>query len=69
MLLMTVTENGGGGQPVSMKNLKYVADRAHKDGKPVWLDACRIFENAVFIKAFEKEYSQHTITDIVKEIL
>jgi tryptophanase len=53
---MTLTDNGGGGQPVSMDNYKYLAEEVHKKGLLVWLDGCRIFENALFIKAFDSNY-------------
>lgn len=68
-LLVTVTDNGGGGQPVSMKNYKELVAKAHTDGKFVWVDACRIFENALFVKAFEKEYSTHSLVEIAREML
>ena len=69
LLLMTITDNGGGGQPVSLENYKNLAEKSHKLGKLVWVDGCRIFENAVFIKAFEKGYESHTLVDIVKEFM
>jgi len=52
-----------------MDNFKYLADQTHDKGKLVWLDACRIFENALFVKAFDKRYKNHSITDITKEIM
>ena len=69
MLLMTLTDNGSGGQPVAMANFKFLAKEAREAGLFVWVDACRIFENALFIKAFEEGYEGTTITDIVREIL
>lgn len=48
-----MTDNGSGGQPVSMANVIEVAAFAKKYKKILWMDACRIFENAAFIKAFE----------------
>ena len=68
-LLMTLTDNGGGGQPVSMANFKFLVEKARERGLYVWVDACRIFENALFIKTFEKGYEDKTITEISKEIL
>ena len=68
-LLMTLTDNGGGGQPVSMANFKFLVAKALEQGLIVWADACRIFENALFIKTFEKGYENKTITEISKEIL
>ncbi|MFA6072605.1 MAG: beta-eliminating lyase-related protein [Candidatus Woesearchaeota archaeon] len=66
--LVTMTDNGGGGQPVSMKNYKFITEKVHNEGKFLWLDACRIFENALFIKAFEKGYEQKGLKEIVYEI-
>ena len=69
MLLMTMTDNGGGGQPVAMANFKLLARTARERGLLVWVDACRIFENALFIKAFEEGYRGSTIAEIAREIL
>ena len=69
MLLMTLTDNGSGGQPVAMANFKFLAKEAREAGLFVWVDACRIFENALFIKAFEEGYEGTAITEIVREIL
>lgn len=66
MILVTMTDNGSGGQPVSMKNLKFLAEHAKTHNKLLWVDAYRVFENAVFIKAFEEGYENHTIEQIVK---
>ncbi len=60
-ILLTMTDNGSGGQPVSMSNVKEVAAFAKKNNKLFWIDGCRIFENAAFIKAFESEYSNHSL--------
>jgi tryptophanase len=68
-LLMTLTDNGGGGQPVSMANFRFLVAKAREQGLYVWVDGCRIFENALFIKTFEKGYKNKTITEIAKEIL
>ena len=66
-LLMTMTDNGGGGQPVSLKNLKLLSDQTHQQGKIVWVDGCRIYENACFVKALDPAYSTKSLNDIVKE--
>lgn len=68
-LLVTLTDNGGGGQPMSMANFKFLVKEARKKSFYVWVDGCRIFENALFIKTFEDGYENKTITEIAKEIL
>ncbi|XP_064632604.1 tryptophanase-like [Lineus longissimus] len=69
MVLITMTDNGGGGQPVSFANYKFLVEKTRAQNKLIWVDACRIFENALFIKAFEPGYEDRTIKDIVQEIL
>lgn len=66
-LVMTVTNNTGGGQPVSMANLREASRLAREAGVPVVLDCARIAENAWFIKEREQDYSQHSVADIVRE--
>ena len=68
-VLITVTDNGGGGQPVSMQNIREVAEFAKERGMLVWIDACRIFENAEMIKLYEPGYENKSLADIVKEML
>jgi len=65
---LTITNNTGGGQPVSMENIKNVSDTAHDHNIPLFLDACRFAENAWFIKKYETGYGNRTIKDIVKEM-
>ncbi|MFW6305055.1 MAG: tryptophanase, partial [Candidatus Saliniplasma sp.] len=68
VIMLTVTNNTGGGQPVSMGNIKEVSEVAKKFNIPLFLDACRFAENAFFIKEREKGYSEKSIRDIVKEM-
>jgi tryptophanase len=68
LIYLTITNNTGGGQPVSMKNIKAVAALAKKYKKPLFFDACRFAENAWFIKEREKEYKRKSIPHIVKEM-
>jgi len=68
MVLMTITNNRGGGQPVSLANLKAAKDLAHRFGKPFFLDAARFAENAWLIKQREPGQGQRTASEIAKEI-
>lgn len=68
IIMLTVTNNTGGGQPVSMQNIKETSLIAKKYGIPFYLDACRFAENAYFIKKYEQKYKNVSIIDIVKEI-
>ncbi|MGI6620305.1 MAG: tryptophanase [Bacillota bacterium] len=67
-VLITVTCNNNGGQPVSMENIKGVRKIADKYGIPVFFDAARFAENAYFIKRLEPGYQDKPIADIVKEM-
>jgi len=68
-VLLTLTDNGGGGQPVSMANIKAVTKEAHDRGIPLWIDGCRIAENAAYIKAYEPGYSDRSLQDIIAETM
>ena len=67
-IIVTITNNTAGGQPVSMENLRGVRALADKYGKRVVFDSARFAENAYFIKTREEGYKNATIKDIVKEI-
>lgn len=66
--MLTITNNSGGGQPVSMENIRETKRVLSKYGIPFFLDACRFAENAYFIKKREKGYENKSIKEIAKEI-
>jgi tryptophanase len=66
--IMTVTNNSGGGQPVSMENIRTAAGICRSNGIPFFLDACRFAENAYFIKKRERGYANVPMKTIVREM-
>ncbi len=68
LCMLTITNNSGGGQPVSMDNIRRTKLVLKKFGIPFFLDACRFAENAYFIKKREKEYAQSSVREIAQEM-
>ena len=68
LVMLTVTNNSGGGQPVSMENARRVSEVCRRNKIPLYFDACRFAENAWFIKQREKGYETKTPKEIAQEM-
>src|SRR6202012_2430324 len=68
LVMLTVTNNSGGGQPVSMENVRQVSAVCRRYGIPLYFDACRFAENSWFIKMREPGYADKTPKEIAQEM-
>lgn len=68
LVMITMTNNTSGGQPVSLENIRAVRERCSRDGIPLYVDACRFAENAWLIKEREPGQQDRTIREIAREI-
>ncbi len=68
MVIITVTNNSNGGQPVSMENIRAVSQICKRHKILFFIDACRFAENCYFIKLREKEFASKTIEEIAREL-
>jgi len=68
LVILTITNNSGGGQPVSMANIRGAKEVCKRHNIPLFIDACRFAENAYFIKLREEGYTNKKVYDIAREI-
>jgi len=69
LVMITITNNSGGGQPVSMENVRTVSEICRRFNVPFYIDACRFAENAYFIKLREPGYADVPVSEIARELM
>jgi tryptophanase len=67
LVILTITNNSGGGQPVSMQNIRDTREICNRYSIPLFIDCCRLAENSWFIKIREKGYENKTVREIARE--
>jgi tyrosine phenol-lyase len=68
LVMITVTNNSGGGQPVSMANVRQVRQVCQRHGVPLFFDACRFAENCYFVQQRESGYAGKSVAEIAREL-
>lgn len=68
LVILTLTNNAGGGQPVSLANVRATSVLCRRFGVPLWIDACRFAENAYFVREREAEHRGRKVADVAREI-
>ena len=68
LVLLTITNNSGGGQPVSMANARATSEVCRRHGVPLFFDACRFAENAYFVQQREPAYANRSVAEIAREM-
>ena len=68
LVMITVTNNSGGGQPVAMANVRAVREVCRRHGVPLFFDACRFAENCYFVQQRESGYANKSVTEIAREL-
>lgn len=69
LVMLTITDNSGGGQPVSMENVRAVSQVCRRHRVPLYIDACRFAENAYLIKQREPGFEDQSVADIAREFM